>query len=65
MRHRLPPQRASAEVSLIATSRIVGPAAPRSQALFTLRDDHRPAGERDAAERYREPSLFTALERRR
>jgi hypothetical protein len=31
--------------------------------LFALRDDHRPAGERDAAERYREPSLFTVLER--
>jgi hypothetical protein len=30
-----------------------------------LREDHRPAGERDAAERYREPSLFTALERSR
>ena len=24
---------------------------------------HRPAGERDAAERYREPNLFTVLER--
>jgi hypothetical protein len=30
-----------------------------------LRDDHRAAGERDAAERYNEPSLFTVLERRR
>lgn len=40
-------------------------AMPRSKqpALFELRDDHRPAGERNAAERYREPSLFTLLER--
>jgi hypothetical protein len=34
-------------------------------ALFTLREDHRPAGERNAAERYSEPNLFTALERSR
>jgi hypothetical protein len=34
-------------------------------ALFTLREDHRPAGERDAAERCSEPSLFTVLERGR
>jgi hypothetical protein len=27
-----------------------------------LRDDCRPPGERNAAERYREPSLFTVLE---
>jgi hypothetical protein len=33
--------------------------------LFTMRDDHRPAGERDAAERYSEPSLFSMLERSR
>jgi hypothetical protein len=32
-------------------------------ALFALREDHRPAGERAAAERYREPSLFTVLQR--
>jgi hypothetical protein len=33
---------------------------------FNARDeDHEPAGERDAAERYREPSLFTVLERSR
>ena len=31
--------------------------------LFALREDHRPPGERNAAERYREPSLFTVLER--
>ena len=28
-------------------------------ALFELRDDHRPASDRNAAGRYREPSLFT------
>jgi hypothetical protein len=33
--------------------------------LFTLREDRRPAGECDAAERYSEPSLFTVLERNR
>ena len=31
--------------------------------LFPLHEDHRPAGERTAAERYCEPSLFTVLER--
>jgi len=30
--------------------------------LFELREDHRPVGERNAAERYREPSLFTVLD---
>jgi hypothetical protein len=30
-------------------------------ALFELRDDSRPAAERTAAGRYREPSLFTLL----
>ncbi len=29
---------------------------------FELREDHRPAGERTAVERYREPSLFTVLD---
>ena len=39
-------------------------AQPRAEqpALFELREDHRPPGERNAAERYREPSLFTRLE---
>jgi hypothetical protein len=39
-------------------------AVPKAQqpALFELREDHRPAGERNAAERYREPSLFTLLD---
>ncbi len=40
-------------------------ATPRVEqpALFELREDHRPPGERTAAERYREPSLFTLIER--
>jgi len=40
-------------------------ATPRVEqpTLFELREDHRPPGERGAAERYREPSLFTQLER--
>ena len=42
-----------------ATPRVTQPA------LFELRDDSRPAGERSAAERYRAPSLFTLLERHR
>jgi hypothetical protein len=37
--------------------------AAQQPALFILREDHRPAGERTVAERYREPSLFTVLER--
>jgi hypothetical protein len=37
--------------------------AAQQPVLFELIEDHRPAGERDAAERYREPSLFTLLER--
>ena len=39
-------------------------AVPKAEqpALFELREDHRPAGERSAAERYREPSLFTVLD---
>lgn len=39
-------------------------ATPKAQqpTLFALRDDSRPAGERNAAERYEAPSLFTRLE---
>ena len=36
--------------------------AARQPALFPLREDHRPAGERNAAERYREPGLLTRLD---
>jgi hypothetical protein len=40
-------------------------ATPRIEqpTLFELREDHRPPGERSAAERYEAPSLFTVLER--
>jgi len=38
---------------------------PRAEqpTLFELHEDHRPPGERSDAERYREPSLFTVMER--
>lgn len=40
-------------------------ATPRVEqpTLFELREDHRSPGERTAAERYCEPSLFTLIER--
>jgi hypothetical protein len=50
---------------LVALRRAQATPAVEQPALFPLREDHRPAGERDAAERYREPNLFTALERSR
>ena len=41
-------------------------ATPRIEqpTLFELLEDHRPPGERNAAERYEAPSLFTVLERK-
>ena len=50
---------------LMALRRAQAMPAAQQPSLFALREDHRPAGERDAAERYREPSLFTMLECRR
>jgi hypothetical protein len=40
-------------------------ALPRAEqpTLFELGEDHRPPGERNAAERYCEPSLFAVMER--
>jgi hypothetical protein len=35
------------------------PVAVEQPTLFELREDARPKGERNAAERYAEPSLFT------
>jgi hypothetical protein len=35
---------------------------PEQPTLFELHEDHRPPGERSAAERYCEPSLFTLLD---
>jgi hypothetical protein len=37
--------------------------SPDMPTLFELREDRRPPGERTAAERYCEPSLFTLIER--
>ena len=50
---------------LVALRRAQAAPVEHQPALFTLREDHRPAGERNAAERYSEPNLFTALERSR
>jgi hypothetical protein len=47
---------------LVALRRAQAMPRPEQPALFELREDHRPPGERGAAERYREPSLFTRLE---
>jgi hypothetical protein len=47
---------------LVALRRAQATPAEQQPTLFTLREDHRPAGERNAAERYREPSLFTVLD---
>jgi len=40
---------------------------PRAEqpTLFPVFEDRRPSGERNAAERYRKPSLFTVLDRPR
>ena len=50
---------------LVALRRAQATPAAEQPAMFTLREDHRPAGERNAAERYSEPNLFTVLERSR
>jgi hypothetical protein len=50
---------------LVTLRRAQAAPGPLQPTLFALREDHRPAGERDAAERYREPNLFTVLERSR
>lgn len=36
---------------------------PEQPTLFELHEDRRPPGERNAAERYQAPSLFSRLER--
>jgi hypothetical protein len=48
---------------LVALRRAQATPATEQPALFALREDCRPAGERTAADRYGEPSLFTVLER--
>ena len=50
---------------LVALRRAQATPATEQPALFPLLEDHRPAGERNAAERYSEPNLFTALGRPR
>jgi hypothetical protein len=47
---------------LVALRRAQAQPSAEQPALFELREDHRPPGERNAAERYREPNLFTRLE---
>jgi hypothetical protein len=47
---------------LVALRRAQAAPVEQQPALFALREDHRPAGERNAAERYSELNLFTALE---
>jgi len=49
---------------LVALRRAQATPAEPQPTLFALREDHRPAGDRTAAERYSEPSLFTVPERR-
>jgi hypothetical protein len=47
---------------LVALRRAQAMPRPEQPALFDLHEDHRPPGERNAAERYREPSPFTCLD---
>lgn len=50
---------------LVALRRAQAPPRLEQPALSELHEDHRPPGERSAAARYREPSLFTVPGRRR
>jgi hypothetical protein len=43
---------------LVALRRAQATPTAVQPSLFTLRETHQPAGERDAGERYNEPSLF-------
>jgi hypothetical protein len=47
---------------LVALRRTQATPPAQQPTLFPLHDDCRPLAERSAAERYREPSLFTVLE---
>jgi hypothetical protein len=47
---------------LVALRRAQATPPAQQPTLFPVREDCRPSGERTAAERYREPSLFTVLE---
>lgn len=48
---------------LVALRRTQAQPRTTQPALFEMREDHRPPGERNAAERYREPSLFAETQR--
>lgn len=48
---------------LMALRRTQATARVEQSTLFELHEDHRPPGERSAAERYEAPSLFTVSER--
>lgn len=48
---------------LVALRRAQATPPAEQPTLFELREDHRPAGERSAAERYQAPSLFAVFER--
>jgi hypothetical protein len=48
---------------LVALRRAQAMPRPEQPALFEPYEDHRPPGERNAVERYREPSLSTDLRR--
>jgi hypothetical protein len=48
---------------LVALRRVQATPPTEQPTLFALHEDCRPAGERTAAERYHEPSLFTVVER--
>lgn len=47
---------------LLALKRAQATQKAEQPALFELLEDHRPAGERTASERYQAPSLFTLLD---
>ena len=47
---------------LVALRRAQATPPAEQPTLFELREDHRPPGERSAAERYQTPSLFAALD---
>jgi hypothetical protein len=50
------------EIVNLRREQIKAAARPEQPTLFELREDHRPPGERTAAERYEAPSLFSILE---
>jgi hypothetical protein len=47
------------EIVNLRREQVKSAAKPEQPVLFEMHEDHRPPGERTAAERYNEPSLFT------